>query len=277
MSLSSFLEQKDVREKFMLEFPLPNLKAQIKPERRVLPLAENPQLLGIAFDYLLRFYIKYLNPHATEQEQWVAEAAVDRLKESQFNHLYEQACLILNQAKENYAAFQKTGQITDDLLKSTLLLGKLDPFVRRRVIDENLQSINSSDLEDLRNLIKAVDVNLFRFPGTITLNPTWGKASRLVGGADGDLIIDDLLVDIKTIKDFTLSRKNFNQLMGYYTLSVLNRIKEPSAKELNRLGIYFSRFKFLYEFNVDEVVNPETFQQFLEWFLKRALSGSPVT
>jgi hypothetical protein len=277
MSLSSFLDQKDVREKFMLEFPLPNFKAQIKPERRVLPLAENPQLLGITFDYLMRFYIKYLNPHATEQEQWVAEIAVDRLKESQFNHLYEQACLILNQAKQNYAAFQKTGQFTDDLLESTLLLGKLDPFVRRRVIDENLQSINSSDLEDLRNLIKAVDPNLFRFPGTITLNPTWGKASRLVGGADGDLIIDDLLVDIKTIKDFTLSRKTFNQLMGYYTLSVLSRIKEPSANELKRLGIYFSRFKFLYEFNVDEVVNPKTFQQFLEWFLKRALSGSPVT
>lgn len=277
MSLSSFLEHKDVKVRFQEEFPLPNFKAQIKPEMLVLPLAENRQLVGTAFDYLLRFYIKYLNPHATEQEQWVAETAVYRLKESKFNHLYEQACLIVNQAKENYAAFQKTGQFTDDLLESTLLLGKLDPFVRRRVIDENLQSINSSDLEDLRNLIKAVDTNLFRFPGIIILNPSWGKASRLVGGADGDLIFGDLLVDIKTIKDFTLERKTFNQLMGYYTLSVLSRIEDPSANELNRLGIYFSRFGFIYEFHANEVVNPQTFPDFVKWFLKRALSGSPVT
>ena len=271
------LDQKDVREKFMLEFPLPNFQAQRKPEMLVQRIAKNPQLVGTAFDYLLRFYIKYLNPHATQRSEWVAEIAVDRLKESQFNHLYEQACLIVNQAKENYAAFQKTGQFTDDLLESTLLLGKLDPFVRRRVIDENIHSINSRDLEDLRNLIKAVDPNLFRFPGMITLNPTWGKASRLVGGADGDLIIDDLLIDIKTIKDFTLARKNFNQLMGYYTLSVLNRIEDPSANELNRLGIYFSRFGFIYEFHVNEVVNPQTFPDFVKWFLKRALSGKPVT
>ena len=64
--------------------------------------------------------------------------------------------------------------------------------------------------------------------------------------------------------------------MGYYTLSVLNRIEDPSAKELNRLGIYFSRFGFIYKFHVNEVVNPQTFPDFVKWFLKRALSGSPV-
>jgi len=283
MSLSSFLEEKDVKERFKEEFPLPNFKAQIKREMLVQPLTDNRQLVGIAFDYLLRFYIKYLNPHATQQNQWIAEIAVARLKQSKFHHLYKQACVNLNQAKENYTAFQNTGQFTDDLLKSTLLLGKLDPFVRGRAIDknlqidENLQFVDNSDVQDLRRLIELVEPTIFQSEKPIILNPTWGKDSLLVGGADGDLIIGDLLVDIKTIKDFTLVRKTFNQLMGYYTLSMLNQAREPSALEVLRLGIYFSRFGFLYEFNVSEVVNPKTWTQFVEWFFKRALSNRPVT
>jgi hypothetical protein len=36
------------------------------------------------------------------------------------------------------------------------------------------------------------------------LNPDFGFASKLVGGADADIVLDSTLIDIKTVKAATL-------------------------------------------------------------------------
>ncbi|MHC5824095.1 MAG: hypothetical protein ACYT04_51735, partial [Nostoc sp.] len=135
---------------------------------------------------------------------------------------------------------------------------------------ENLESIDNEDIADLRNLINIVQPNLFTSQGRVLLNPDFGPGSLLVKGADADLILDDLLIDVKTTIKFTLERKAFDQLLGYYTLSVIERRFDPDIEEIRRLGIYFSRHAYLYEFPVDQVINPKTFPQFLIWFEKRA-------
>jgi len=86
-----------------------------------------------------------------------------------------------------------------------------------------------------------------------------------------------LLVDFKTVKELKLERSNFDQLMGYYTLSVIKQKLEEDAIELKRLGVYFSRFGVLYQINVEDVVNFETFPKFLEWFIARAREYSGCT
>jgi len=68
MSLTSFLNKKDVREKFREEYPKPRFN--IKKEILCPPLTQDYGLVGTAFDYLLRFYIKYSNPKAITK-QWV--------------------------------------------------------------------------------------------------------------------------------------------------------------------------------------------------------------
>lgn len=273
MSLTLFLRQQDVKARFEQEFPLPPLKT--KPKLLIPSSTRNPQLIGTAFDYLLRFYVKFLNPQAQENG-WIAEKSVALLLWKDRIRLSKQGSLIVTQAKKNYATFQQTGQFTDELLKSVLLLAKLDSFYRVSIIDENLELIDEQDILDLRNLIEVVDPESFKSSGIVVLNPSWGKASRLVSGADGDLIIDDLLIDIKAVKELA-RRECFNQLMGYYTLSVLNERFQPDAQEIKRLGIYYSRHKFLNLFNIEDVVNYQTFPAFLEWFISRALSGRAST
>lgn len=271
MSLTSFLEIPEVREKFKAEFPKP--KFDVRRELLAPPiLGVHPRLVGTAFDYLLRFYAKYLNPQAQEDEcGWVASRAVKVLKRQGENHLYELGNVVVVEARQNYQNFLHTGKFTDELLRSSLSLAKLDPLMRRNnYIVENLSVIEKEDITDLWNLINVVDPNLFRTQGRVLLNPDFGPGSLVVKGGDADLILSDLLIDIKTIKELTLERKAFNQLLGYYTLSVIERRLEPDIEPINRLGIYFARYACLYEFEVKEVINPKTFPQFVNWFIARA-------
>lgn len=271
MSLTSFLEIPEVRAKFKAEFPKP--KFDIKRELLAPTiLGVHPRLVGTAFDYLLRFYVKYLNPQAQEDEWgWVAEGAVKVLESQGENQLYELGNVVVVEARRNYLNFLSTGQFTDELLRSSLSLAKLDPLMRRsNYIVENLEFIDQEDIADLWNLINVVDPNLFRTQGRVLLNPDFGSGSLVVKGADADLILSDLLVDIKTVQNFKLDRQSFEQVLGYYTLSLIERRLEPDIEEIKRLGIYFSRYAYLYEFPVDQVINPKTFPQFLIWFEERA-------
>ena len=60
MSLTSFLKNKDVKERFQREFSTPdfNLKGELLAE----PKTIHYSLVGTAFDYLMRFFLKKMSP-----------------------------------------------------------------------------------------------------------------------------------------------------------------------------------------------------------------------
>ena len=89
MSLTSFLKNKDVKDAFKQGFKKPRLKLQ--GELLALPLTNHYGLVGTAFDYLLRFYIKRLNPNAIEQS-WVSEVSLHLLEMAQLYDLPELDC-----------------------------------------------------------------------------------------------------------------------------------------------------------------------------------------
>lgn len=268
MSLSDFLGLPDVRAKFKAEFPKPKL--DIKQEiLAAAPNGSDVRLVGTAYDYLLRFYIKYQNPHI-EDSGWVAEYALHHFKRRGQNDSYDQAKRIIDQAQNNYQEFLTNGQFTNELLESALLLGKLDAVMRAGYIHDDWEAINHQDIQDLQNLISLLKPELFKSSGKIILNPSWGEAALLVRAADGDLIIDDLLVDFKTVKELKLELRDFFQLIGYYTLNFIDQKLGEDTVELKHLGIYFSRYGVLYQFNVEQVINFETYPKFLEWFIARA-------
>ena len=275
MSLSDFIELPDVKARFKAEFPKPKL--DLKQEiLAAAPNGSDVRLVGTVFDYLLRFYIKYQNPHAEESE-WIAEYALRHFNRRGQNDLFNQTKNVIDQARNNYQEFLTNGQFTNELLQSALLLGRLDALLRAGYIHDAWSVINEQDIQDLRNLVSLLKPQLFKSSGKIILNPTWTEAAQLVRAADGDLILDDLLVDFKTVKELKLELRAFHQLMGYYTLSVIQRTLQEDAIELKRLGIFFSRFGMLYQINVRDVVNFDTFPNFLDWFISRAQQYSGYT
>jgi len=110
----------------------------------------------------------------------------------------------------------------------------------------------------------------FRAKKRCVLNPTFGRGSSLVGGADGDLIIDDTLIDIKTTKHLTFDREFFNQLIGYYVLSRIGGIDDCARGEIKHVAIYYARYGVLHRVSLRECHEQSDLPNFLRWFQKRA-------
>jgi len=280
MSLKTFLDNKDVRAKFSEEFPKP--KFALKKEILAPPVTKHYSLVGTAFDYLMRFYIKQLNPEAVTQE-WVAELSIERMKETGFaldsrrelipinDTLLGKADEMLLQAKKAYLVYIKSGRMNDEIIKCTILLAQLDTYFRAGIIGEDFGIIDDGDVADIRKLISLVNPDSFRAKELCLLNPTFGKASQLIGGADADLVIDNVLIDIKTTTKLEFKVEHFNELIGYYALYKLGGIPDaPVEPKLENLGIYFSRYAELYTFPAVTVIQASKFPSFIEWFKERA-------
>jgi len=248
-----------VRERFKSEFVMPSLGAT--KDLAASPLTLGPSPIGTAFDYLLRFYIERLKPESKVRE-WIAEAGADDFPK------------LVEKAKKAHKQYLQDGKISDELLRAVLYLAQMEPLGRRFVDDtylDKIGKIEQKDVQDLRKLISLVRPEMFRAQSVCLLNPCFGRASELVGGADCDIVIDDSLIDIKAVKDFKLKPEYFNQLVGYYILFRIGGIEGLSnGHSIKRLGIYFARHGHLWLVDVKDVVKEASLPSFIDWFKKRA-------
>jgi len=365
MPLTTFLKEKDVREAFKLQFEKPRVKLQ--GELLAPPQTKRYLMVGTAFDYLLRLFIKRNYPNATDRP-WNAEKAIpfletlmvsDRLRipgldpatgryyppsgrkgvatklvkkggmiypllkregkvvdvtgryypvmmqgrvmdvsivlydtpeedyyifDEQEKEIFEFpeappriAKDIIARTRVAYADYLTTGEISDDLLGCMFLLAQLDAVYRTGYIDETLGIVDESVVKDLQGLIAITNPDLFKFKELCLLNPSFGIASSMVGGADADLIIDDILIDIKTSKVLEFNLDYFHQLMGYYILSRIGGVDNaPQQPKIERLGIYYARHGVLCAFPIAQVASEDTLEHFTAWFTERATARSPI-
>lgn len=268
MSLTSFLRNnEDVRKRFEQEFSLPVFA--VRKPLLAAALTTNYPLVGTAFDYLLRFYLQNLNPHAAVQSQWIAESSLLLIPHG--SPLFRQVENTVEQAKAQVEKFLQTDSMSDELLRSALQLAQLDCIYREGIESAPTAEIEANDIRDLRNLTSILDSEQWQAHRVCLLNPTFGGASSLVGGADADLVLDDTLIDIKTTKYLELKRRDFDQLLGYYTLHTIAGVGEIEPKiKINKVAIYFSRHAYLHVFHIGDIISQVTFRPFVRWFVQRA-------
>ena len=253
MSLTSVISDPKVKKKLLAEFPnIPNLK--IAKKILAPSISAHPQLVGVSFDYILRFYIKRLNASAYEQK-WVAEASVELdLLPKRYRR---KGLKILTDAKIEHLRYMYSGKFNSLLFRSIFRLAQLDAVYRSGEVDGRLGFVDKKAIKDLRRLTNLLRPKVFKSKKHCELNPTFGSASNMVGGADADLIIDTTLIDIKVTKELKFTRQHFNQLIGYYVLSEIERSDDPFAfdRKIKNLGIYFARYGLLHSFSVASVIN----------------------
>jgi len=298
MSLTSFLKKPDSRTLFSYHIQDPERKLEGK--LKAPSISKNYNLVGIAFDYLLRFSIQHRFRESISGK-WIAETACDlmefllptisggdsediinygeNLSEKDFSHYlnYMRAKTELEIAKTNQQKYLIDGILSDDLLRSTLVLAQLDLFFRDKYFSGNFGEIEIQDIQDLRNLITIVDFSQFQPRNTCILNPTFNKASILIGGADADLVIDNCLIDIKTVKDPVIKKEWIYQLVGYYILGRIGGIgpEGMAGEKIETLGIYFSRYGILKMFDIKELIDLNKLPNFVETFKKMAVDEYP--
>jgi hypothetical protein len=271
VSLTSFLERNaDVRAEFRAHFQKPDFR--LKAPLIAPPLSESYSLVGTAFDYLLRFHVEKLNP-GTRSREWVADTGLRVLLAHSDRRRAREAIHLMAEAKKRYQAFLKSTRTrpSPTLIEATIWLASFDAVFRAGLIDVTLSPRGRDVLiKDLRKMLSLVPEQFFRASKRCILNPTFGKGSSLVGGADGDLIIDDTLIDIKTTKHLTFEREFFNQLTGYYVLSCIGGIDDCPHGEIKQVAIYYARYGVLHRVSLSECHKQADLPRFLRWFQKRA-------
>lgn len=303
LSLSSFLKLPDVKARLRQEFEKPRFSVDQPLLAPV--LTSNPQKIGIAFDYLMRFYAGYLNSNA-ESNQWVAEKSLEILREIKDNNAvitppnsrprlvskidespegfiegwkkvkykyYSQAKVAIKTARKNLRSYLKTGKMGDKLISSALDLATLDVLCTAGYVPPlNRSKPDKNDLEDLRQLISIINPETIKADHMCVLSPSFGPETEKLMSAEGDLVIDNALIDIKTFGNLKLRRETFNQIIGYYTLYRIGGIRGMSPEnKITKIGIYFSRHGYLHTYRVEDIINESTYPAFIEWFKKEAL------
>ena len=181
--------------------------------------------------------------------------------------------------------YVRTGEMPALLPRYLLKMSSLDALYRTddaNFLPPNVdpyfsEPIPQPEVDDLIALYKAIPEHLFR-GDRVFLNPNLSiqnrgvrRASRKLatGGvkADADLIINDLLIDLKTSDNNItplLPLQDFCQLMGYFCLTSL-----AGEHKVRRLGIYYARFGYLFEFPIPRArpgMGGRT--AFMKWFRK---------
>lgn len=236
------------------------------------PQSDHYSLVGTAFDYLMRFYLNYLNPKANTQK-WVAEDAVKLIEDAEY---HQKAVGIINDSKTNYDKYLLNGILSTDLIVNCLQLAQLDAVYRAGYLEPNLGMVDARDISDLTNLLEVAKQRDFRAKKICVLNPTFGKASNLVGGADMDVLMDGTLIDIKTTKFLGMKRDYYHQLIGYYILSKIGGIHGVTEANIENLGVYYSRHGILHEISVEEAIGSCDLESFIHWFIARAVEEFPT-
>ena len=179
--------------------------------------------------------------------------------------------------------YVRTGDLPDELLRLLLKVSNLDMLYRTHSANflpptpDHMftEDITQEEVDDLLTLYQYIPTNVFQ-GREVSLNPDVSILNRDCypkpakpwdGGikADADVIIDELLIDVKTSTKkmtTTLPLQDFCQLIGYYALTVL-----ADKYRIKRLGIYYARFGYLFEFPVPRT-RPNTSGRFafIEWF-----------
>lgn len=262
MSLTSFLQVPAVKIRFKQDWPLPSARLQNRDWSMIAPpISPRPQLIGTAFDYVMRFHLRRLNPSSEDRGSWVAESAVSKLEGS----LRKSGQDICEMARARYQLFLDGASLHDDLLSSALQLSQLD-FVFRsgQLPPSGGFAVFQEDIADLRQLIEVCDWSQWSGLQRCRLNPTFGTASSIVMGADADFHLDNTLYELKTVRRAGFSQEHYHQLIGYAVLNFLD-----DGPPVDELAVYSSRFAQTVRWPAPCLSNPE-YEPFLLWFCASA-------
>lgn len=282
MSLTEFIGTQAVRDRISETFP--NEGERPTSDLKASWQTEQYTLVGTAFDYLLRFWVRR---HAEEFEArpWVSQTALELTTQESPDRV-DDVQTVLDRAEQHRDEFLDTGQLTRALVESTLDLARVDWIYRSGQFPENLGEYDQDTILDCLRLMEIVnECPAFEEVSRATLNPIFGVGSWLVGGADADLIVDGCLLDVKATSSSTFKVDYWRQLVGYLTLAdIHNRLQDgfydrfgdmgydtTPLPNIEDFGIYYARHGEVVSLDASTVYDDPLYPEFREWFIETAL------
>lgn len=280
MTLTNFVSNESVRNR--LDETFPNQGDRASRSVQVEAKTTNHSQVGTALDYLVRFWLRR-NSDEFHAGPWAAEHGLTaaRKHQPQFVQAIEG---VLETAKDRRDTYLDTGTVTRPLVESALDLAKVDTFYRSGYPPDTLGEYTDDDIVDCLELLELVDTTGVLDGSEVYLNPTFGIGSELVSGADGDIIVDGTLVDVKVTKKSTFSVSYWRQLVGYlmladihsrfdgtYDIATPYSDPETTLPEITDFGVYFARQGELSAVPASTVYEADGYEEAVSWFIETAL------
>lgn len=149
---------------------------------------------------------------------------------------------VIRRARRSLDRFVAGERSSASIIRAAINLAHCDTHYRIGRLDEQFANPQAAQVRELRRLVGVTDLRPFMARRTCLLNPAFSDGSAMLGGADADLLIDDLLIDVKTTAKLKIRTEDWRQLIGYAALNEHFPIgggKRPLP--IRRLGFYFSR------------------------------------
>ena len=211
--------------------------------------------IGIALDYRLRYYFEITpfeelvankGAKCIEYIPWLrafkgsltktlrefnpVRRRLDKQKENRLN----QHCVTLAWLETIFRCFALD---IEELLLSADRLSDIWERVEYPWLDD-MRSLSWAFHNRFKNLLSCSHV----------LNPTFEGSKDIIGGADGDLIVDGTLLDIKSTINSEIQQQWIYQLLGYVLLDYSNQYK------IRSIGLYMSRQRLLFKWDLHDTL-----------------------
>lgn len=220
-------------------------------------------IIGITFDYLARFQIAQVLEICKEDvfNHIVAKNFFNKYKEIVDSNILKD---LERKYKESLKYIRKfiysENKVDCNMINQVFFLARLEQCWRGNRLPDNINTLFNLPydeiVDDLIKLSKTFEDAFVRKvvnPNSVVrFNPTFGKCSYMIGGADADIYIDGVLYDFKTSKKHGYKGKDIQQLMSYYIFSKINIDNEhldssfvrfgKKPYHVNRVAIYLARF-----------------------------------
>lgn len=241
------------------------------------------RLIGGAFEFLCRLWVHHQCTVVIEPWRrgglWLKRygegetpeilLAADGVEEDELERMSRQA-----------EQFIETGLNTDRAMNAALLAAGWRQITEAQEHPGlHLDAFEDDLVTEMRELFDLLRSQAWPDGEVAYHSPNFGQHSHILEG-EGDFIVDDLLVDIKTTEDSSFTPTYWRQLLTYYILNDVHGVlceqtgrgSKEKYPDLNKVGIYFARYGELQTVEMDEVINErEEYKRFRAWFVDRAI------
>lgn len=248
------------RLKEILPFPK-NIKLEYNIKDLITPCHKSYSVAGTAIHYMVykSLYQKYKNKYNIDLKK-VIEPAVYGFSyiKNNINNIQEQSIL---EVFKNYLNNNKIDG--SKVIKDYLILANLESIYRSGLWNNSLLSSNSDLLEkDLLNLNSYISSLELNITNRLELGFDFKILSKSITNGDGDLIIDNSIIDIKSSKDPKIDSSIWYQLILYYLFVVIN--KDTS---IEYIGFYFVRINKLIKFKTSDYYSKKQEEEAIEFIM----------
>lgn len=234
-NLTSLLKKEDMQIILneLVNYPEYNKEILLKRDRNILGFESH---IGMSYDYALRFLLSY------QEKKSIDNALYDSIG---FNMEKNKKKLI-----NDYKSFEQTNKLLGIVDLSFKL--SLNEMLFRNGIKKDISEFSKDKLDSIyQETIKLLKLSFNEIQkhkiSKIEYNPVFAYGNIL---ADGDILINNTLVDFKAVSSLNNFKDHINQLIMY---SILNEYKDNH--KIDNIQMYYPRYNDFPIFKLDDLIN----------------------